>query len=174
MFVVCGRNNKDYFRVLDTDDNVVEAVTLEELKVVQSMGYQIIFDSSYDYINELYGSYPDGNETIRILQTMPYKLITGMTDIKIDYLRLNGLMCFLVYCESKVVLFVIKDEGARCQLVVSNDDIRKLINIKKLGNLTLMDELNDSMCIVYRDENYETFGINFDYDCNYLGVKIWR
>lgn len=160
-FIVCGKYDNGSLRVMDTTDNTVESVTVEQLKVIQTMGYSILFDSSYDYIYRMF-IYNTSKKSL--LDKMPYT--KDMRKRLIDYTFFQNMLVQLVYCNEKVVLMIIKQSGDSYKMFV-NDDIRRLIDIKVVDSLNVYEFYGEEVGVVFTkiDKNY---ALLFDLECNYL------
>lgn len=139
MFVICGRESDGRVRVYDTDDNTVEVVTPEQVKVVQIKGYNILTDFRYDYIYKLY-------EGVRSRDSINGSLsehVINMRDVGLIYvprnlgnyryyalsINLYALSAFIFIerkYSSEIVLYTIKRSGD-LYTIKFNKDIRRHI-----------------------------------------------
>lgn len=109
MFVVCGRETDGSLRVWDTEDNTVEEVsTVWDLKVVESMGYQVVFDENQDYIYKLwYSNFDKSDEVLNILKSMPNSVLSGMNNLSLKWDTFGvgrDVVSYLIIGDERVVL----------------------------------------------------------------------
>lgn len=173
MFIACGRNEDGSIRVHDTSDNTVESVTVEQLKLVQAGGHNVIFDESYDYIYRFYNSFSGNYGNLEILRKMPDSPLRGIWNPCVSYIQFVEMIVYLVFNDDKMVLFNVRCSDNRYSMMY-RDDIRTYFDASILrDNLHLMRNDVDKMGF------YTTaFGIDycviFDIDLNYIGTEKCR
>lgn len=130
MFVVCGGfDNK--IRVWDTTDNTVEFIeSYEQLKLVQAMGYRVVFDKTKDYIYNLYFcEYLTNHDAFSALKNVTGNVLDDINVLEMELGHYGGgfsAVVYLIFSKEKIVLFSIYRSETRFKLY-TNDGIKGLI-----------------------------------------------
>lgn len=172
MFIVCGDDISGTKRVMDTDDNTVSSVTVEQLKLVQAMGYQIVFDKSKDYIYQLHRLILKPRERGEVLEHFLEENYPDIDRCYIDSANLVSDVFYLIVGLRKAVLIGISRWNNEYKMNIK--DISKYFRMFPFDSMRLKGV---SLCIASKDliaVDYNmrdnTIRINFDINCNYVDL----
>lgn len=170
MFVVCGKDSENGLRVLDTDDNTVEYVTVEQLKVVQLSGCSVKFDNDMDYIYTLYkyNSRLSGIKIVKLLSKMVNTPISSSHSYFVLDAKLENMIFYLLFCNERVILIAIHSEGDKSFKMYMNSDIRdKMGNEDELGSARLAIRGKSRVLVRYNLRGRLSQTLVFDTKCNF-------
>lgn len=178
MFVVCGKYENGILRVVDTNDWVVESITVEQLKLIQSIGYHVVFDERYDFIYKLWDTVVIGDDC--------KKHISSMCDIGFHIPSLSNIKLGIDIADSGTILFGSVFDTSYAVFTIHNvDETYKLSykrgygtglhkNFRSFRTKFLSLEVGDMFSLEYSikvDNLYDDYKAVFNYSCEYRGRK---
>lgn len=167
MFVVCGRNKDGTLRVMDTDDYTVESVTVEQVKVVQSLGYSVKFDESMDYIFYLYRGSFDIEKVCKLLLMAPGSGLSDKCGYKMDSWHFESSLGYLIFNKEIVVLVNIVYSSGRYTMFMNNNIRPMLTDVEADKTLELWEDAGNEMSVCWY-KNGIRYSLVFDMECNYI------
>lgn len=164
-FIVCGKYGNGMVRVMDTSDNTVEPVTLEQVKLLHAMGYSISFNKEADYIYSLFYDYRKAADTLESISS-----IKGLGLCDYDNMYFDGVIVYVVYevmnsVDDKVILLSIHKDGHTFKMY-ENTGIRELMGCDYSGHIFVGGHGDYAGVCFYKD-NIERIML-FDMECNYI------
>lgn len=170
-FIVCSKVENGIVRVLDTSDWTVEGISVEQLKLIQSMGYPLVFDERYDFIYKIYSdsSFP-GNSFNEMEELCGFRV--PYDDIRYNRgyaLYKEGVEVYCFASVNDVIMVTVRKVGSIYKLTY-NDDIRSKLPVELTQFAGRVVEVNDKSTFKL---NYIVggwkFSAIFDFACNYIG-----
>lgn len=170
-FIVCGRWDDGILRVLDTDDFVVEEATIEQLKVLQSMGYSVVFNNRYDFLYRLFWI-----TNMEVAKPFLFDMME-LTDIFLPYdvkgyqfesikNRANRVSIFCVMSSDDIVLFSIRAINRAYKLFYKRFKYSDLTAGFVRWTINPLSLRTNGFAISYCSIVPDIVRIEFDYECN--------
>lgn len=168
-FIVCGRYDNGMLRVLDTSDWMVEPITVEQLKVIQSTGYSVVFNKKWDFIYSLFSDSILQEEAIENMKELTGLYIPyGDFNYRGDYTQtIDGNVEVYCFFSANDSIFItirrVKDSYKmvykRYEYNIFDEDYSKIryLHVTVTGNSVFSVQYNtlDGTSI-----------LDFDFDCN--------
>lgn len=175
-FVVCGSHANGMVRVTDTDDWSVEFISVEQLKLLQSMGYSVGFNERFDFIFKLY------NVSLIGCRDGWFSAMRDMGGFYVPYddcrfksgdAKRPGVVVFCFASKSEIVLFTVRCKDGVYRLTYKRNVIGELeYNISSYrARLLSMD--GDNFSINYCASGDCFCGAIYDIDCNYIRSEVY-
>lgn len=173
MFVSCSVVDNGKLMVVDTDDWVTELVTVEQLKLVQSMGYQVKHDLSYGFIYQIYcslgshllyhhiGNMRDAGFYIPYCDNR-YRMYTSVSGK-------HGVVAFCYMKEDEMVLFSIQKSDAKYKLSYSRDVFNYFKDCFECYRVVPLVIIDDEIRVNIYGNSVRSSAA-FDFDHNFKGI----
>lgn len=171
MFFVCGRDSEKGLRVLDTSDNTVEYITVEQLKLLQILGYQLEFNTSMDYIYCLYSSSLDCNIALSLLAKALNKSYRSFDCYPLISDMLYNTVFYLLPCVEQIFLVSIScnDNSYKMHIV---SDVKEKMGEGIVETVSFSHRSKSRIGISYGIRDKVRNILIYDNECNYITSTI--
>lgn len=176
MFIVVKRFDDKKVGVLDTDDWTVEIISVEQLKLVESLGHKVVFDDKYSFVCDLYDNAAYGIDCTDALQRMidvgGFELpsVSSKHTTAVISEKTYGVAVFCFVTNDKFYIFTVKATHNSYKLYYKGCPNKKLnkkfggfigdfISFDKEGLFAL--EYYDTDAVFYK--SYFNYNTNFKY-----------